>query len=69
MRPFYINPNFSYISRSDRNSKEMHSADGKIFLCGSHGNWEVHIFGIHIASFFRREHAREFIRGAKGKTN
>lgn len=62
MRPFYINPNFSYTSRSDRHQKEMHSADGKTFIRGEHGNWEVHVAGVHLASFFRRDCAREFIR-------
>ena len=65
MKSFYLNSNFSYTSRSDRHHKEMHSADGKTFICGEHGNWETHVAGIHLASFFRREYAREFVRIAK----
>lgn len=45
---------------------EAHHPDLRWFIRGSKGRpWDVHIRGLHVASFFVRQDAREFIRAAK----
>ena len=57
--------NHRYLWTGNPNHKEIHSADGKTFIKGGHGNWEVYVKEVHLASFFRRQWAREFIREKK----
>lgn len=52
-------------------TREIHSADGKTFIERVPGPrrrvWEVVVNGVHLATFFRREDARVFIRDEKFK--
>lgn len=46
-------------------TKEVHSADGKTYLTGYEGNWEIFFLGRYIASFDTREEARQALRALK----
>lgn len=48
-------------------TNEQHSADRRTFISGetySH-RWHVHLDGVHVVSFFKRENAREWLRATK----
>jgi hypothetical protein len=63
MYNLYTNPR--YFWKNNAEHKEIHSQDEQTFIKGGHGNWEVHVKSVHIASFFLRKWAREFIREKK----